>query len=130
MYIVNGIAYADEAFGKKVEGYLAKGFDLKAAEYFAGGRKRIEAVSANDDFTLRLSFTGSEIRIFDCKPMLDAGGVFAKFKNLDDFRRVYLDEAHCVSWDIDPAVDSAVVWSNKVDLCPDACYLDSFPVSS
>lgn len=128
MYIVNGISYVDEAVGREVEGYLAKGFDLKSAEYFAGGRKRIEAVSTNDDFTLRLSFAGDEIRIFDCKPMLAKDGVFSKFENLDDFRRVYLDEDHCVSWDIDPAVDSAVVWTNKVDLSQDTCYLESSPI--
>lgn len=32
------------------------------------------------------------------------------------------------AWDIDPDVDSDVVWSNKVDLCPDSCYVDSVPL--
>ena len=27
----------------------------------------------------------------------------------------------------DPNVDSEVVWNNKVDLCPDCCYVDSVP---
>lgn len=31
-------------------------------------------------------------------------------------------------WDVDPAVDSSKVWSNKVDLCPDSCYIDSIPI--
>ena len=44
------------------------------------------------------------------------------------FRRVYLDENAAVSWDIDPETDSLLVWSNKLDLDPDACYVDSVPV--
>lgn len=32
------------------------------------------------------------------------------------------------AWDIDPNIDSNKVWSNKVDLCPDGCYIDSVPV--
>lgn len=45
----------------------------------------------------------------------------------NNFRRVYLDEDHSVCWDIDPNVDSNEVWNNKVDLCPDSCYVDSVP---
>lgn len=129
-HIVNGVSCTDESIAKKVEVYLSKGFDLKCAEHFAGGCKRIVAVSPKDDYTLLLSFDSGEARILDCKPLLAKGGVFAKFKNLADFRRVYLDEYHCVAWDIDPAVNSSVIWSNKVDLCPDACYLNSIPVPS
>lgn len=50
-----------------------------------------------------------------------------QFREWDNFRRVYLDEAHSVCWDIDPNVDSNEVWNNKVDLCPDSCYVDSVP---
>lgn len=39
-----------------VEYYLFKGFDHKAAEYFAGGKKKIVGVVANRDFTLTISF--------------------------------------------------------------------------
>lgn len=42
-----------------------------------------------------------------------------------DFRRVYVDKQHCICWDINPDIDSDKVWSNKVDLCPDSCYIDS-----
>lgn len=47
-----------------------------------------------------------------------------------DFSRVYLDADGSVAWDIDPTVDSEVVWSNKVDLCPDGCYIDSVPMEN
>lgn len=114
--------------GRSVEYYLSKGFDRAAAEYFAGGRKRLIKVKPNDDFTLTLWFDSGEIRCYDVKPILEVGTVFEPFKNLENFRRVYVDEQHCVAWDIDPNVDSNEVWENKVDLCPDTCYLDSVPI--
>lgn len=114
--------------GNSVEYYLAKGFDRAAAEYFAAGRRRIVSVVPNDDFTLTLTFDNGEVRLYDVAPFLVPGTVFETFRDIAHFRRVYLDAQHCVCWDIDPTVDSEVVWNNKVDLCPDSCYLHSVPV--
>lgn len=111
-----------------VEYYLAKGYDQKMAEYFAMGRRRITNVVPNDNFTLTLTFDNGELRILNVLPFLQAGTIFATFRKLENFRRVYLDENHSVSWDIDPTVDSSIVWNNKVDLCPDTCYVDSIPL--
>jgi hypothetical protein len=113
---------------KTVEYYLEKGLDLNTAKYFASGRKTIVNVTANDDFTLTIEFDNGEKKLYDVKPLLKPGTVFEPFANINNFRRVYLDENHCIAWDIDPDVDSSVVWSNKVDLCPDSCYIDSVPV--
>lgn len=115
--------------GKSVEYYLSKGYDQKMAEYFAAGRRKIMRVVPNDNFTLTLTFDNGEERIYNVEPLLQAGTVFAPFRDWENFSRVYLDECHCVSWDIDPTVDSEVVWNNKVDLCPDSCYVDSVPVT-
>lgn len=115
--------------GKSVDYYLSRGYDQKMAEYFAAGRRRITGVVPNDNYTLTLTFDNGEKRLYNAAPLLQAGTVFAPFRELENFRRVYLDERHCVSWDIDPTVDSSVVWSNKVDLCPDGCYVDSVPLS-
>jgi len=49
--------------------------------------------------------------------------VFRHFREESAFNRVYLDDNGCVSWDIDPTIDSNQVWENKVDLCPDSCYI-------
>lgn len=114
---------------KDVEYYLSIGCDMAMAQYYAKGRKRIVSVVPNEDFTLTLDFDSGEKRILDCKPLLDEGTVFAPFRSYDNFKRVYLDDTHCVAWDIDPNVDSNIEWSNKVDLCPDSCYVDSVPVS-
>lgn len=113
---------------KDINYYLSRGFDAKTAEYFSSGRKIIQAVTANDDFTLTLHFDNGEVRLLDMKPVLLPGTVFEPFSKIENFKRVYLDSSHCVSWDIDPTIDSAVVWSNKVDLCSDSCYMDSQPI--
>lgn len=111
-----------------VEYYLSKGLDRKMAEYFAAGRRQITGVVPNDDFTLTITFDNGEKRLYDAAPLLQAGTVFAPFLRLENFRRVYLDDNHCIAWDVDPAVDSNAVWSNKVDLSPDTCYVDSVPL--
>ena len=97
------------------------------AEYFSAGRRTITKVVPNEDFTLTLTFDNGEIRKYNAAPLLEPGTVFAPFQNWQNFCRVYLDENNCVSWDVDPNVDSSKVWSNKVDLCSDNCYVDSIP---
>ena len=113
---------------KNVDYYLSKGFDRKMAEYFASGRKKIVGVIPNDDFTLTISFDNGEKRLYNVAPLLKKGTVFESFADIDNFRRVYVDDQHCIAWDIDPNIDSDIVWNNKVDLCPDVCYVDSIPL--
>lgn len=115
--------------GKSVEYYLSKGFDQKMAEYFASGRKKISSVVPRNDFTLILGFDNGETRLYDVRPMLQENTVFAPLRDWKNFQRVHLDEDHSVTWDIDTDVDSKKVWNNKVDLCPDSCYVDSVPLS-
>lgn len=116
--------------GKSVDYYLSKGFSNEMAAYFASGRKRITGVVPNDDFTLTISFDSGEQRLYDVAPLLQPKTVFEPFMDINNFRRVYVDDAHSIAWDIDPAIDSNVVWSNKVDLSPDTCYVDSVPLSA
>jgi len=113
---------------KDIQFYLSKGFDEKAAAYFVNGRKRVMAVFPNPDFTLTLDFDNGDRRLLDCTAFLEKGTVFEPFMDYANFSRVYLDDTHCVAWDIDPEVDSAVVWNNKVDLGSDSCYMNSIPI--
>lgn len=114
---------------KNIEYYLSKGFDEKTAAYFASGRKTITNVVPNDDFTLTIDFDNGETRLYDAAPLLKPGTVFAPFSDIKNFRRVYIDDEHCIAWDINPDIDSNIVWNNKVDLCPDSCYIDSVPLT-
>lgn len=110
---------------KRIEDYLSAGFDQRTAEYFAGGRKKILSVEPGDGFTLLLAFDNGERRRFDMTGVIEEGTVFAFLSDPSNFNRVYLDDTGSVCWDIDPNVDSDKVWSNKVDLSADTCYLDS-----
>lgn len=113
---------------KTVEYYISKGFDTSMAQYFAAGRKKIVNIAPGDDFSLLLTFEGGERRVYDARPLLQKNTVFEPLLDSETFRRVYLDEDGCVSWDIDPNVDSREVWSNKVDISPETCYVDSVPI--
>ena len=112
----------------KVEYYLCKGFDRKKAEYYASGRRKIVSVAPDDDFTLIITFDDGEKRRYDMKPSIEDGTIFKPLMNESVFRRVYLDEYGAVSWEIDPTSDSRKVWNNKIDICPDSCYIDSVPL--
>ena len=83
--------------GKTVEYYLSRGYDQKMAEYFAAGRRKIMRVAPNDNFTLTLTFDNGEERIYNAEPLLQVGTVFAPFRDLENFRRVYLDDCHRMS---------------------------------
>ena len=78
---------------------------------------------------MTLTFDNGEVRLFDMKSTLLPGTVFEPFMQWDNFKRVYLDEDHCVSWNIDPDIDSRVNWNNKVDISPDSCYVESVPLN-
>ena len=115
-----------DAMNRTVDFYLAMGCDRLAAEYYAGGRKRLTGVKANPDYTLTLTYEEREERIYDCKPLLEKGGVFVHLRDYKNFDRVFIDYG-AVCWDIDPGVNSNEVWSNRIELCPDSCYIDSIP---
>lgn len=99
--------------------------EQRVQEYFDSGRRKLVSVQANNDYTLLLEYDNGEKRLYDVKPLT---GVFADLAPLSVFRRVYIDDCGCVAWDRDPAVNSDEVWSNKIDLCPDSCYLNSIRV--
>ena len=120
--------YRVTAVTKSIEYYLSKGFERKYAEYYASGRKKLVSAEPNSDFTLTLTFENGERRLFDASPMLRRGTVFEPFMDFENFKRVYVDRDHALSWDIDPNVDSDVEWMNKVDVCPDSCYVESIPI--
>ena len=81
-----------------------------------------------ENFSLLLTYENGEKRVLDMKSTLEQGGVFTPFRQYENFKRVYIDDCNNVAWDIDPNIDSNVVWNNKVDICSDSCYVDSVPL--
>lgn len=77
---------------------------------------RVEAVKPNSDYTLTLTFTNGEVKVFDVKPYLDKG-IFKELKELNVFNSVK------------PFLGS-IQWQNGQDFCPDTLYLDSIPLAT
>ena len=69
---------------------------------------------ARDDFTLKVTFSNGETRIFDMAPYLEFG-VFQELKDLQYFFKA-------------GAKFGTVVWSNEQDICPDTLYEESKPI--
>lgn len=113
---------------KTIDYYIARGFDLKTAEYFVSGRKKVIKAVPDKDFNLILDFDNGEKRKYNIKPLLIKNTVFEKLLDTSIFNRVYVDDCHCVAWDIDVNIDSSKVWNNKIDLSSDTCYLESVPI--
>ena len=72
---------------------------------------RVKEVKPNPDYTLTLTFTNDEVKIFDVKPYLEKG-IFKELKDLSSFNSVK------------PFLGS-IQWKNGQDFCPDTLYLDS-----
>ena len=69
---------------------------------------RVKAVQPQPDYTLRLTFTNGEVRLFGVKPYLSKG-IFQQLQNLEVFNSVR------------PFLGS-IQWSNEAHLCPDTLY--------
>ena len=72
---------------------------------------RIKDVKPNDDYTLILTFTNDEVKIFDLKPYLDTG-IFKELREKSKFNSVR------------PFLGS-IQWQTGQDLCPDTLYWES-----
>ena len=108
-----------------VEYYLSKGFDKKAAEYFSSGRKRPVDVIAKNSFQLIITFDNNEKRILDMSSYIQKGTVYSVLSDESVFSRCYIDSDGSICWDKDPNIDSNKVWSNKIDIGADNCYMES-----
>jgi hypothetical protein len=75
---------------------------------------RVISVQPNADYTLLLTFTNGEVKVFDAKPYLNIG-IFQELQNPQHLNFVR------------PVLGS-IQWRNGQDLCPDTLYLDSISV--
>lgn len=112
---------------KTVQDYIKLGFTPQMAQYFASERRTVVKVTAHPDFSLELLFDNGERRRLDLAGWLQKGTAWEPLLKWENFKRVFLDEFHAPAWDIDPAVDSHLHINNRLDICPDSCYVDSVP---
>ncbi len=76
---------------------------------------RIKSVRYLQDYWLELGFTDGVKAKMDFAPqVLDRGGVFAPFQDMNFFRQVAVDEEA-----------GTLVWPNGVDLDPDVLYSEA-----
>ena len=74
---------------------------------------RVQAVKPNTDYTLTLTFTNGEIRVFDVKPYLQVG-IFQELQDLGLF------------YSVKPFLGS-IQWKNGQDFCPDTLICGQYP---
>ena len=112
---------------RSVQKYIAMGFDEPMAAYFAAGRRTLVKIIPHPDYSLELFFDNAERRRLDLSTWIQKGTAWEPLLKWENFKRVFLDECHAPAWDIDPNVDSNEYINNRLDICPDACYVDSVP---
>lgn len=76
---------------------------------------RVKSVNPNTDYTLTLTFTNGEVKVFDVTPYLHIG-IFQELKDLGVFNTVK------------PFLGS-IQWQGGQDFCPDTLYLESMAIS-
>ncbi len=64
-----------------------------------------------DGFRLELTFDDGELGVLDCKPIIAKGGVFARLRDPEVFRKARVDEELGV-----------VMWDDEVDIAPETVY--------
>ncbi len=102
---------------------MAKNLPKEVEEYFAAGEKKLLKVVPQADYSLVLYYSDNSVREYSLQGKLE--GVCAHLRNPEIFNRVFIDDVGSIAWDIDPAIDSSVMWSNRIDICADAAYIYS-----
>ncbi|KRQ87624.1 hypothetical protein ABG79_00425 [Caloramator mitchellensis] len=97
-------------------------------KYYEEGTKKIINVLATDDYSLIITFDNNEKRIFNMSDKLY--GVFEFLRDINNFKRVFIDESGNIAWDKNPNLDSSVNWNNRIDICNDSIYIHSKPINS
>ena len=76
---------------------------------------KVIAVTANNDYSLNLTFSDGAIKLFDVKPYLDYE-VCRELKDLNYFKQVRVDFG-------------TVVWPHDQDISPETLYIEGVPIA-
>jgi len=68
-------------------------------------------VKCLDEFQLELKFEDGKSGVLDCRPIIAKGGVFAKLRDPEVFRRATINRELGV-----------VTWDDEVDIAPETAY--------
>ena len=71
----------------------------------------VTSVRCLDDFRLELTFDDGRSGVVDCKPLIAKGGVFARLRDPERFRRAKVNEELGI-----------VTWDDEVDIAPETAY--------
>ena len=71
----------------------------------------VVSVRCRDNFELELSFDDGNSGILDCKPIIAKGGVFARLRDPEVFRRATVNTELGV-----------VTWDDELDIAPETAY--------
>lgn len=91
-------------------------YDEKIQDYVCHADKlalRVCEVTPQTDYTLLLTFSNGEKRIYNALPLLDYK-VFAPLKKLSFFLSAHLDAC-------------TVIWNDYIDIAPESLYDNSIP---
>jgi hypothetical protein len=83
-------------------------------------RPKIFQVVPLDDFTVNVYFDDGRIKLYDAKPLIKKGGLFAQLGDLRFFKERCTVLNHTLAWDIKGDFDS----TECIDVCPDVLYED------
>lgn len=84
-------------------------------------RPRLYQVLPMDDYSVYLYYDNGEIRLYDCKWILNENNQFDKIKNIKDFKRLCTIMNKTLCFDISEKRDTF----NCIDICPDTIYNES-----
>jgi hypothetical protein len=79
--------------------------------------QKIDTVTANDDYTLTLTFRNGEVRLFDISPYLDSSDFFNELAEIAYFRQAFPD-------------GSSIEWSHGQSLCADTLFPCGIPIEN
>lgn len=105
------------AIKKTVEDYLAIGYTLPYARYFAEGGHKITNVQYSHDYCIHIEFDNKEIREYDCSAFIRPHNIFWQIRDIDEFKKVYINESNCITW------------PGELDLDRATCYVESKPLN-
>lgn len=96
------------------------------SQYFKEGARKLISIQVELNYCLMLYYSDRTIRRYDLSGQLY--GVFKKLEDYEVFSAVFIDDSGNIAWDLDPTVDSNKIWTNRIDICADAAYMDSVEV--